>query len=157
MWARREEARVGVVTVWKQKSLKNVDISGMITSFFISIVDLVIKQSGSEKKTRNRGIKEQSIFKRSFFANSVLILRMVKKTKSKTKHKKHSKWGHPFSKLPMTRIGLHLTHLYSKILLIWVAIHLNNHLNHSQLEAGFKVSHPCFKISQNPLLIKVVF
>jgi len=68
-----------------------VDISGMITSFFISIVDLVIKQSGSEKKTRNRGIKEQSIFKRSFFANSVLILRMVKKTKSKTKHKKHSK------------------------------------------------------------------
>ena len=58
----KEEAKVGVNNVWKQMSLKSKGSSGMSITIYTSTVNLVIKQLGSEKKTKKREEKELSIF-----------------------------------------------------------------------------------------------
>ena len=68
----------------------------------------------------------------------------------KSKHKKASRWGYPTIKLLLILIKLLSTHLSSKNLLIWVALHLNSLLLCSLLIACFKVSIlRFFKILRN--------
>ena len=152
---REAEAKAGATIAWGQKSLSSKGSLRMSIVIYISFVMHALKQSGLERKTRSQDLKERSIFLISAFAMSALIWKV--KRAIKIKCKKQLRWGHPFAKLPMTQIKLHLTHLFSKILLIWVPLLLSCHLQHSQSVVGFRVSHHYIKISRNLLLIKVVF